>query len=66
MKLTKRDMFAGMAMQAILSKYGCYENDRSSSGAFPKGKEDVPTVDNIAEYVYAQADAMIEFTKGCS
>lgn len=64
-----RDYFAAAAMQGLLAKQGGYAPDTS----LPEYKycglsEDVMDVDKLAEYSYAQADAMMMARKvkhGC-
>jgi len=58
--MSMRDYFAAKAMQSLLSKCGPYEDDESSSNRFPMGKEQAPTVHEVALYAYAQAEAMME------
>jgi hypothetical protein len=53
-----RDCFAAKAMAALLSHSGPYGEDQK-----PICREDVFTVDELAEYAYAQADAMLEARK---
>ena len=52
--MTLRDYFAAKAMAALLSRSGPYGEDQK-----PICREDVFTVDELAEYAYAQADAML-------
>ena len=56
--MTLRDYFAAKAMNALLTKQGpygeAYGDDRPSAYS-----EDAQTVDELAEYAYAQADAML-------
>lgn len=52
--MTLRDYFASKAMAALLSRSGPYGEDQK-----PICREDVFTVDELAEYAYAQADAML-------
>ena len=52
--MTMRDYFAAKAMAALLSRSGPYGEDQK-----PICREDVFTVDELAEYAYAQADAML-------
>ena len=52
--MTLRDYFAAKAMAALLSRSGPYGEDKK-----PICREDVFTVDELAEYAYAQADAML-------
>ena len=54
MGMTMRDYFAAKAMAALLSRSGPYGEDQK-----PICREDVFTVDELAEYAYAQADAML-------
>ena len=61
MELVLRDYFAAKAMQSLLSFCGPYEDDPSSPTALPKGKNTRPNVDEVAQYAYAQADAMLEW-----
>ena len=49
-----RDCFAAKAMAALLFQSGPYGEDQK-----PKCREDVFTAEKIAEYAYAQADAML-------
>ena len=53
-----RDYFAGKAMQALLTKQGPYGEDQS-----PVYSEYVQPVNELAEYAYVQADAMLEARK---
>lgn len=53
------DRFAAMAMQAIITKHGGYEDDKSHPKAIRSFSENAPTVDEVAGYAYAQADAMM-------
>lgn len=55
-----RDELASRAMMAMLIKYGGYVDDASAHGATSGFSEGVPNVDEIAEYAYAQADAMLK------
>jgi hypothetical protein len=52
--MTLRDYFAAKAMEALLSHSGPYGEDQE-----PKCRDDVFTVDELADYAYAQADAMM-------
>ena len=62
--MTLRDYFAAKAMAAIITKYGAYTDDESAPDS-PRGmREDVPTVVDVAEYAYIQADAMIAERNG--
>ena len=56
--LTLRDYFAAKAMQALLTKQGPYGEDRLRPYS-----ENVQNVDELAEYAYTQADAMLEARK---
>lgn len=55
--LTVCDYFAAKAMQALISHHGAYCDDVSVPGSV--GSEDVMHVDQVSEYAYAQADAML-------
>lgn len=61
MDITLRDYFAARAMQSLIEFCGPYEDDPSSPTALPKGKNTRPNVDEVAQYAYAQADAMLEY-----
>ena len=50
-----RDYFAAKAMQALITHYGAYYED----GNYGKDYK-VPDVNEVSEYCYVQADAMIE------
>ena len=52
--MTMSDYFAAKDMAALLSRSGPYGEDQK-----PICREDVFTVDELAEYAYAQADAML-------
>jgi len=52
--MTLRDEFAAKAMAALLSHSGPYGEDQT-----PNCREDVFTVDELAEYAYIQADSML-------
>lgn len=57
--MTLRDYFAAKAMGSLLSYCGPYEDDETSPFAFRCGKETAPTVDDVANYAYSMADAML-------
>ena len=53
--MTLRDYFAAKAIQGLLANQGPYGEDR------PKPyKEDVMNVDEISQYAYVMADAMLK------
>jgi hypothetical protein len=52
--MTMRDELAARAMAALLSHSGPYGEDQT-----PICREDVFTVDELAEYAYIQADSML-------
>jgi hypothetical protein len=58
--MTLRDYFAAKAMQALIAKHGGYSDDLSHPQAIRGYSEDAPDVDNVAEYAYCQADAMLK------
>jgi hypothetical protein len=53
-----RDYFAGKAMQALIAYYGAY-NEAGNYGQDYK----TPNIDEVSNYAYSQADAMMEARK---
>ena len=50
-----RDYFAAKAMQALITHYGAYGEDNQYGNDYK-----VPDVNEVSEYCYIQADAMLE------
>ena len=53
------DYFAAKAMQALLTHHGAYCDDTTSCGRGGGGSEDALDVEEVADYAYCQADAMM-------
>jgi len=53
--MSLRDYFAAKAMQALLAKQGPYGEDFE-----PAYRDDVQHIDELAQYAYSQADAMLK------
>lgn len=54
-----RDYFAAKAMESIIAKLGPYADDELAPATPPGLKEDAPNIDQVSQYAYAQADAML-------
>jgi hypothetical protein len=54
-----RDYFAAKAMQSLITHYGAYGEESGTYGCDYK----IPHVDEVSEYAYTQADAMMEARK---
>jgi hypothetical protein len=53
------DYFAAKAMQALVTHHGAYCDDTTSCGRGGGGSEDALDVEEVADYAYCQADAMM-------
>lgn len=57
--LTKREHFAALSMQALLSKHGGHEGDMSSPCAIRSFSEEAPDIHTVAKYSCNMADALL-------
>lgn len=60
--MTVRDYFAAKAMQAMISKYGIYDESQPASAMSPATALDYHS-DEIARTAYTYADSMLEARK---